>query len=71
MGTTDRKNTTEYSAKGVRERLLDVAEGLFAERGFEGTSIRELASAADSNIASVNYYFGGKEKRFFAGTCFR
>ena len=40
MGTTDQKNTTEDSAKGVRERLLDVAEGLFAERGFEGTSIR-------------------------------
>jgi len=64
MGTTDRKNTTEDSAKGVRERLLDVAEGLFAEHGFEGTSIRELAAAADSNIASVNYYFGSKEKLY-------
>ncbi len=64
MATTDQKDATEDSAKGVRERLLDAAEGLFAERGFEGTSIRELAAAADGNIASVNYYFGSKEKLY-------
>ena len=51
-------------AKGVRDRLLDSAEQLFAERGFDGTSIRDLAAAAGCNIASVNYYFGGKEKLY-------
>jgi len=45
---------------GVRDRLLDAAEELFAERGFDKTSVRELAAAAGCNIASVNYYFGGK-----------
>lgn len=51
-------------AKGVRDRLLDSAERLFPERGFDGTSIRDLAAAAGCNIASVNYYFGGKEKLY-------
>lgn len=51
-------------AKGVRERLLEVAEELFSEHGFEGTSVRELAGAAGCNIASINYYFGGKEKLY-------
>ena len=51
-------------SKGVRDRLLGVAEELFAECGFDGTSIRDLAAAAGCNIASVNYYFGGKEKLY-------
>lgn len=55
--STVQENKTET---GVRQRLLDAAEGLFAERGFEKTSIRDLASSAGCNIASVNYYFGGK-----------
>jgi len=50
--------------KGVRDRLLDAAEELFCEHGFEGTSIRDIAASADCNIASVNYYFGGKEKLY-------
>jgi len=52
------------SNKSVQDRLLDAAEELFCERGFEGTSIREIAAAADCNIASVNYYFGGKDKLY-------
>ena len=51
-------------AKGVRERLLDVAEELFSERGFDGASVRDLAGAAGCNIASVNYYYGGKERLY-------
>jgi AcrR family transcriptional regulator len=50
--------------KGVHDRLLDAAEELFCEHGFEGTSIREIAAIAGCNIASVNYYFGGKEKLY-------
>jgi len=37
---------------------------LFAEKGFEGTSIRDLAARAGVNVAMVNYYFGSKEKLF-------
>jgi AcrR family transcriptional regulator len=50
--------------KKVRERLLDSAEELFCEHGFDGASIRDIAASADCNIASVNYYFGGKEKLY-------
>lgn len=45
----------------TRERLLDAAEELFAMKGFEAVSLRELTSAAKANLAAVNYHFGGKE----------
>ncbi|MHC4772177.1 MAG: TetR/AcrR family transcriptional regulator [Planctomycetota bacterium] len=48
----------------VRGRLLDVAESLFCEKGFEGVSVRELTAAAGCNLAAVNYYFGGKDKLY-------
>lgn len=48
------------------ERILNVAERLFSERGFEGTSLRELTSAAGVNLAAVNYHFGSKEALFEA-----
>jgi len=50
--------------KPVQERLLNAAEGLFSGHGFYHTSIREIAAAADCNVASVNYYFGGKERLY-------
>ncbi len=49
-----------------KEHIMNVAMELFAEKGFEGTSIRELANRADVNIAMINYYFGSKEKLFEA-----
>jgi AcrR family transcriptional regulator len=42
--------------------ILEVAETLFAEKGFDGTSIRNIAKEAKINIAMVSYYFGSKEK---------
>jgi AcrR family transcriptional regulator len=56
--------TNSNTNKGVRDRLLDSAEELFCEHGFEGASIRDIAAAAECNIASVNYYFGGKENLY-------
>ena len=44
--------------------IINHALELFAEKGFEGTSIRDLAAKADVNVAMVNYYFGSKEKLF-------
>jgi AcrR family transcriptional regulator len=44
--------------------IINHAVELFAEKGFEGTSIRDLAARADVNVAMVNYYFGSKEKLF-------
>jgi AcrR family transcriptional regulator len=49
-----------------KEHLLDAAEELFAEHGYEGTSTRMLAKKAGVNVAMVSYYFGSKEKLFEA-----
>jgi AcrR family transcriptional regulator len=44
----------------TRERLLLTAEELFATRGIDAVSIRDITVAADANIAAVNYHFGSK-----------
>lgn len=48
----------------TRDRLLEEAEPLFAERGFEATSVRDITAAAGANLAAVNYHFGGKDKLY-------
>lgn len=45
----------------TRTRILEAAERLFAQRGFAGTTVRELASHAGVNLAMIHYYFGNKE----------
>jgi AcrR family transcriptional regulator len=45
----------------TRDRIIRVAERLFAENGFAGTSVREITNEAGVNVAAVNYHFGGKE----------
>jgi len=47
-------------AARTRDRLLDAAERLLAEKGFEATSLRDVTSKAKANVASVNYHFGSK-----------
>ncbi|WP_061961949.1 TetR/AcrR family transcriptional regulator [Demequina flava] len=49
------------TARDRREQLLLVGRGLFAERGFEGTSVEEIASRADVSKPVVYEHFGGKE----------
>lgn len=48
----------------TREKILDAARVLFADLGYEGTSVREIAKKAEVNVASVNYYFNSKENLF-------
>jgi AcrR family transcriptional regulator len=48
----------------VREKLLDAAEKLFAEKGFNGTSVRDITTEAKCNVAAVNYHFGGKDNLY-------
>src|SRR6185369_2858966 len=45
----------------VRDRLLNVALQLFAQKGFESTSVREIASAAEVTKPTIYYYFKSKE----------
>jgi len=48
----------------TRERLLEAAERLFAEKGFAATSVRDITAAAASNVAAINYHFGGKHNLY-------
>lgn len=52
------------SADLTRERILNEAERLFAEGGYDGTSIRDVAAAADCQIQAIGYHFGQKEQLF-------
>jgi AcrR family transcriptional regulator len=47
--------------ENTRELLLVTAMKLFARSGFDGTSVKELATEAGVNVSLVSYYFGGKE----------
>ena len=44
----------------TRKRLLDAAAELFAERGYQQVSIRDICASASANVAAVNYYFHDK-----------
>jgi AcrR family transcriptional regulator len=50
--------------RSVQDRLLEAAEELFCRRGFNETSVRDIAALAGCNVASVNYYFGGKDNLY-------
>lgn len=50
----------EFSDKQIQ--IIKTAEILFAERGFDGTSVRDIADEAGINVAMISYYFGSKEK---------
>ena len=50
----------------TKDRILDAAEALFMEHGFEATSLRSITAAAAVNLAAVNYHFGTKEELFQA-----
>src|SRR5437764_5183691 len=50
----------------IPRRLIEAAARMFALHGFAGTRVREIVRAADVNLASVNYYFGGKEGLYAA-----
>jgi len=50
----------EYNEK--QSAIICVAERLFSAKGFDGTSVRDIAQEAGVNVAMISYYFGSKEK---------
>ena len=50
----------------LRNKLISIATRLFAERGLNGVSIRELSKAAGVSISMISYYFGGKEGLYYS-----
>ncbi|GAB4539089.1 MAG: TetR/AcrR family transcriptional regulator [Pleurocapsa sp.] len=62
----NRLNMTSNPANDTKEKILNVAERLFAENGFAGTSLRNIIGEAEVNLSAVNYHFGSKEELFRA-----
>jgi AcrR family transcriptional regulator len=56
----------EAMTDDTRTRVLNAAGPIFAEKGFQATTVREICQAADVNLASVNYHFGDKERLYIA-----
>jgi AcrR family transcriptional regulator len=56
----------DQTSADTKTRILDAAEELFMEHGFEATSLRSLTASASVNLAAVNYHFGSKEELFQA-----
>ena len=48
----------------TKERIFEVAGPVFAEKGFQATTVRELCVKATVNVASINYYFGDKKNLY-------
>jgi TetR/AcrR family transcriptional regulator, regulator of cefoperazone and chloramphenicol sensitivity len=57
--------TTEATQE-TRQRLLEAAGEVFAERGFRAATVRDICQRAQANVAAVNYYFGDKERLYIA-----
>ena len=56
---------TQKEKKGfTKERLLDEAEALFAQKGYDAVSVREITTVAHCNLAAVNYHFGSKQNLY-------
>src|SRR5262245_42727567 len=56
-----RQTIPQPSSEQTRQALIRAALKLFGSKGFDGTSTREIAAAANANIGSIAYHFGGKE----------
>lgn len=54
-------SATVQAEPRTKRQLLDAATALFAERGFDAVSVREITSRAEANVAAVNYHFGSRE----------
>lgn len=59
-----RKRAPSARSLQTKERILDAAEQVFAERGFEGASIRDIAALAGVQVGLVHHHGGGKEELF-------
>ena len=64
MAVPDQDTHGMLMERSVQDRLIEAAEELFCRRAFNETSVRDIAALAGCNVASVNYYFGGKDNLY-------
>jgi AcrR family transcriptional regulator len=64
MGATTTYECHPAGCEDTRERILLASQKLFADKGFDATSVRDITTEAGCNVASVNYHFGGKENLY-------
>jgi AcrR family transcriptional regulator len=57
---TAKRKRNPTASDPTRDKLLDVAGRIFADRGYRAATIREICIAAGANVAAVNYHFGDK-----------
>src|SRR6059036_3181340 len=61
MNETNVRTNSRPAGQETRARILDAAERLFAEHGYDGASLRDITAQAGVNLAAVNYHFRTKE----------
>jgi AcrR family transcriptional regulator len=64
MSNLDYENIPTKEARATRKRLLEAAEEMFAQKGFDGTSIRDITTKAKRSPAAINYFFGDKRELY-------
>ena len=57
--------TKSEHSLGTKEKILQTANRLFAKYGFGSTSIRDIATEAEVNLAAVNYHFKNKDNLYW------
>jgi AcrR family transcriptional regulator len=63
---TPQLRLVDSRTSATKEKILDAAEALFMEHGFEATGLRQITTSAGVNLAAVHYHFGSKEELFQA-----
>lgn len=67
---TDQKNQKSDTGTDARQRILEAAGPIFAQKGFADTKVRDICSQAGVNLAAVNYYFGDKQNLYYETVAF-
>lgn len=57
-------DVTGMEVASTREKLLDAAERLFLDKGYDGVGVRDITDSAGVNVAAVNYHFNGKKNLY-------